>query len=365
MLIRELKGIGFRNFESVSVSFAPGLNVFHGRNGSGKTNLLESIFVLLLGRSQRGAVDSVMLKENEEYYRLSGEIEIDGKSEEAAIAYQKGGRKKITIDKVSVRASELFRHYCAVATSPEDLEILAGAPSKRRIFLDIYLAQASPSYLADLTDYQKVLAQKNAFLKQQDNRGDTPYDDLLVDYGSRITKYRAEFLGAIYPAIEESYARVSDGHKMTVDYRSSVMKEDTDFSMENISITFRKRLKEIRGKERVMQSALCGPHRDDIDFAVRDMAARNFGSQGELRTAAVALKVAVYRYLKKVRKVNPVLLMDEIFAELDERRREMMIELFDEVGQVFITTASKIPDILDNKGRKFLIEQGTIKEVEG
>jgi len=365
MLVQNLKAVGFRNFESAALSFDSGLNIFNGRNGSGKTNLLEAVFVLMLGRSQRGAIDSVMLKENEEYYRLSGKIEIEGKTEEAAIAYQKGGRKKITIDKVGARASELFRHYTAVATSPEDIEILSGSPSNRRNFIDLYLSQASPNYLADLTDYQKVLAQKNAFLKQDNNSGETPYDDLLIDYGSRVMKYRLDFIASIMPTIAETYRNIAGGHEITIRYNPSVSLDSDITDSSGIKSAFKKRLREVRERERIMQTAMTGPHRDDVDFTIRDLPARAYGSQGELRTAAISLKIAVYRYLKKVRKAVPVLLMDEIFAELDDNRRAMLIELFDEVGQVFITTASEIPDILLRKGRRFMIERGNIKDITG
>jgi len=365
MLIQNIKVVGFRNFESVNLSFDSGLNIFNGRNGSGKTNLLEAVFVLILGRSQRGAVDSVMLKEDDEYYRLSGKIEIEGKAEEAAIAYQKGGRKRITIDKVSARASELFRHYCAVATSPEDLEILTGSPSNRRNFIDLYLSQASQKYLADLTDYQKALAQKNAFLKQDNNYGETPYDDLLIDYGSKVMKHRLDFINSIMPTIRETYRSISGGHEITARYDPSVSIDEDIEDIPNIKTAFRNRLNEVRERERVLQNAVTGPHRDDIEFTIRDLPARAYGSQGELRTAAISLKMAVYRYLKKVRKAVPVLLMDEIFAELDDSRRTMLIELFDEVGQVFITTASEIPDILLEKSRRFTIERGEIRDIAG
>ncbi len=365
MLVQNLKAVGFRNFESADLSFDSGLNIFNGRNGSGKTNLLEAVFVLTLGRSQRGAADSVMLRENDDYYRLSGEIEIEGKVEEAAIAYQRGGRKKITIDKVGARASELFRHYTAVATSPEDIEILSGSPSHRRNFIDLYLSQASQKYLADLTDYQKALAQKNAFLKQDNNSGDTPYDDLLIDYGSKVMKHRLDFISSIMPTIAETYKSISGGHPITVQYNPSVSLADGIEDIDEIMTAFGNRLREVRERERIMQTAMTGPHRDDIDIAIRDLPARAYGSQGELRTAAISLKIAVYRYLKKVRRATPVLLMDEIFAELDDSRREMMIELFDEVGQVFITTASEIPDILLAKGRRFIIKRGAIKDITG
>lgn len=360
MLVTSLVVDDFRNFENLNISFDSNLNIFNGVNGSGKTNLLESLFVVLLGKSQRGATDSVILRENAEYYRLEAKVRLDDRTEESAVSHQRGGRKKITIDKVTVRASELFRHYCAVATSPEDIEILSGSPSKRRNFIDIYLSQASQKYLADLTDYYKVLAQKNAFLKQDNNSEDTPYDDLLIHYGSRIMQFRIEFIRSTAPAVREIYDKISQGHEIGMTYIPSVPLEEETAELDKIVEQFRRRLKEVRQRERIMQNAMTGPHRDDIDFTIRNLPARSCGSQGELRTAAVSLKVAVYRHLKKVRKVTPILMMDEIFAELDENRREMLVALFEDAGQVFITTASAIPDYLEKQGRRFLIERGEI-----
>ena len=197
MQVKSLDITSFRNIESCNLKFSDSINVFYGKNGSGKTNLLEAIFVLLLARSPRRAGDSVMVKEAADFYRVEGEVHTDGKSDEIAVAFESGGRKRITISQVPARASELFENFCAVSTSPEDSALLAGPPAGRREFVNIYLSQASPRYIADLTDYQKALAQKNAFLKQENNSGETPYDDLMVKYGTAVMLARRNFLNAV------------------------------------------------------------------------------------------------------------------------------------------------------------------------
>jgi DNA replication and repair protein RecF len=350
----------FRSFSETKVTFDPAINIVYGTNGSGKTSLLEAVFVLLLGRSQRGAPDNVMLRENQAFYRLEGDVLSGDKRDNIAAAYQKNGRKKLTIDGLPVRASEMFRRYCAVSIAPEDIEILKGGPSTRRAFLDMYLSQASPDYLAVLGDYQRALAQKNAFLKQERVPDENPYDDLLVDYGVKIIAVRRRFLEALKSPVADIYRRLASGQDLTLTYTPSVTTTSSD--IEDLKNSFRQKLKQYREKEKVLQSALVGPHRDDFEITIGMLPARAFGSQGELRSAAVSLKLALFEYLKEVRRVTPVLLLDEIFAELDDVRREKLVASLDKYGQLFLTTASEGPLALFGKARTIHIENGGITE---
>ncbi|MEW5924729.1 MAG: DNA replication/repair protein RecF [Candidatus Zixiibacteriota bacterium] len=360
MLVKSIELDFFRNLGTTRIEFADGVNVFYGKNGAGKTNLLEAIFLLMLARSPRGVNDAVMLAEGAEYYRLEGVVEFSGHEHDIAVAYQAGGRKRITIDKIAVRAAELFETCAAVSTAPEDIELLSGGPSNRREFVNIYLSQASKKYMSDLIDYQKVLAQKNAYLKQVNNAADTPYDELLINFGSNIMMARKAYLDAIAVNAAKNYSLISRGQNLTMEYQPSVRIENDDWGEGSIREHFAAKLRRNRERERVMQTAMVGPHRDDIDFSIRNLPARSHGSQGELRTSAVSLKLAVFNYLKKVRGVNPVLLLDEIFAELDSGRKEMLVELFGEFGQIFLTSASEIPETLMSRARRFKIENGDV-----
>ncbi len=360
MLIKSIDIVSFRNFKSASVDFCDGVNIFYGRNGAGKSNLLEAIFVLLLGRSPRGAADAVMVKENAGVYRLEGEVESDGKKCAIAVAYQTGGRKKITIDRVGVRAAELFERCTVVSTAPGDMEILSGPPARRREFINVYLSQASPKYLSNLTDYSKVLEQKNSFLKQDNSESDTPYNELLVKYGAAIILERKRFLGAIAVSTREHYQKISGGQKLLAVYNPSVHLDSGAVDLEIIEKNFREKLERYKDRERILETTLVGPHRDEVDFEIGGFPARTHGSQGELRTAAISLKLAVFEYLKIVRKGTPILLLDEIFAELDDNRKERLIDSFGKFGQLFLTTASQVPAILAETGRHFRIGNGTI-----
>lgn len=360
MQVNSLKISSFRNLKSGQLQFSNAVNVFNGKNGSGKTNILEAVFVMLLGRSQRGAADSVMLREGDDFYRLEGDATADDKKYSVAVAYQKGGRKKITIEQVAVRASELFSRHTVVSSAPEDITILSGAPAGRRDFINLYLSQASPTYIAVLTDFQKALVQKNAFLKQEDNSAETPYDDLLVDYGSAVIMARYRFIEIILPIAERYYEKISSGGKFKIKYNPSVPLADENVTPDQVKSAYKKKLARYRDRERILQTALVGPHRDEIDFYIRGFPARAYGSQGELRTATIALKMAVFEYLKSVRRETPILLLDEIFAELDERRKEMLVESFGDFGQLFLTSATALPDSLAQNSRRFEIEAGKI-----
>ena len=151
MRLSELKATSFRNFPLATMTPAQGNNIFYGDNGSGKTNLLEAIFLLCLGRSHRGASDNIMVQDDSAFYRVEGQIKTVDKSYNVAIAFQRDGRKKVQIDKVSAKLSELYDLFCAVAAGPEDSIIISGPPSARRMFLDIYLSQFRKLYLDDLT----------------------------------------------------------------------------------------------------------------------------------------------------------------------------------------------------------------------
>ncbi len=338
------------------------MNIFYGNNGSGKTNLLESIFTLCLGRSQRGAADSILIQDGAEVYRLEGRVETARRALPVAVAYQKGWRKKITIDGVPSKATELYDQFCAVASGPEDSDILSGSPAVRRLFIDIYLSQLSRRYISDLTDYQKAIAQKNAALKKE--MDPSPFDPLVVSHGSKIIAARHKFLGSLRPLTENHYREISRGEELQMEYKPKIAVESDTCEESEIKEAFELALEENKFKEQVLKTSVVGPHRDDVLFEVGGLAARSHGSQGQWRTAAVSLKLAVYELLKEKRSTAPILLLDEIFAELDTGRTERLMELFSQSDQIFLTTAIDPPQSLIDTARKFRIVGGAIEGID-
>lgn len=340
------------------MEFGPGVNILYGPNGSGKTALLEAIFVLCLGRSHRGATDSVMVHKSQEVYRIEGEIEADKQKYHMAVAYQLKGRKKVTQDKVAIRIQELYEIFSVVSAGPEDSNILSGPPSARRSFIDIYLSQLSTSYLDSLSKYHRVLGQKNAALKQAIDPG--PYNILLVQDGAEVMWQRHKFLQKLNETTAQYYQSITEGGKMRLKYKPSFGHPSEFADIETIRQSFEGSIHENSRREALLQGSLTGPHRDEITFEIEGLAAREHGSQGEWRTAAVALKLAVYHMLKEQRNSQPILLLDEIFAELDNRRIKGLIDCFGEFGQLFLTTAQPPPALLSEKARNFEILDGAV-----
>lgn len=352
----------FRNLGSVQAEFSPSVNVFYGVNGSGKTNLLEAVFVMCLGRSQRGAADSVMVRNSEAVYRLTGNVVANDRTTEIAVAYQQGGRKRITIDEVSARAAELYERFCVVAAGPEDSEILSGPPSARRLFMDIYLSQYSRSYLADLTDYQRILTQKNAALKNEMDPG--PFNELLIKVGSKIIAARRSFIHTLAERASAFYGNIAAGEELRAVYEPKITVDPSASNLPDIEAAFRSTLDDYLTRELAVQTSLVGPHRDEVTFTIGGLPARTHGSQGQWRTAAVSTKLAVYEILKERRATPPILLLDEIFAELDNTRSAHLVDLFSDINQVFLTTAVDPPRSLMQNARRFRIAGGRIEDVQ-
>jgi len=361
MYIESLSITGFRNLSTQRISFSPGINILFGENGSGKTNLLEAVFTICLGRSQRGAGDGVMLHQHKDVYRLEGIVKVDSGSRKVAVAYQRGGRKKVVIDEVVSKTKELYNHFCVVSAGPEDSDILTGPPSVRRNFLDIYLSQLVQTYMSNLTDYQRSLAQKNAALKA--GMDPSPFEPLLISSGALVTSARSSFLGSLGVIVGKYHREISGDEPLSVTYCPSVGVTENHSSLEDIETAFKIGMEDNFERERVLQNSVVGPHRDEVSFEIGGLPARSHASQGQLRTAAVSLKLAIYHLLKEKRGMSPVILLDEIFAELDEHRTQGLIDLFGDFSQLFLTTANEAPVSLQASGRCYRVVDGQVEAI--
>lgn len=357
MQLTRLKVSNFRNFTDAEIQPSPGVNIFYGQNGSGKTNLLEAAFILCLGRSQRGNSDQVLVKSGEESYRIEGELISEDRSHEVSVACLYRGRKQIKIDGINSRLAELYEYFSAVAVGPEDSTILSGAPSVRRLFMDLYISQYSQVYLEQLVKYNRVIAQKNAALKEQLEF--EPYNSLLVQIGSELMIVRNRFLSSLQKTAAQYYQQISGESELSIQYQPSAL-NGSNFDEKMVESGFQKRLDEISEKERIVKLSLVGPHRDEVQIDISGMPARTHGSQGEWRSAAISMKLAVYKLLKEKRKFAPLLLLDEVFAELDNHRTKSLINAFSDFEQLFLTTATEPPPELTKVARRFVINDGKV-----
>ena len=358
MHLANIKLSNFRNFETLQLTLSAGINVLYGKNGSGKSNLLEAIFVLCLGRSQRGTKDSDIIKNEQESYRVEGAMNDCGRSAEIAVAVMRRGRKQITINGVKAKTSELYEKFSAVAVGPEDSEILAGPPSVRRLFLDLYISQLSTQYLDNITQYARILSQKNAALKE--NLEFDSFNYLLAESGAKIILARQIFLESLNKSASDFYSKFSNDGRLDIKYKPSAL-EKIEVDEQEIRKQFEAKLNEVKEREVILKTSVAGPHRDEIEFDINSFPARTHGSQGEWRSAAIALKLSVYQLLKEKRGFSPILLLDEIFAELDESRSSAVIDSFDDLGQLFLTTALEPPARLAKRALSLRIDSGRIE----
>lgn len=322
MVLREIDYQGFRNLVDSRLEFAEEFNFIIGENGAGKTNLLEAIFYVGLASSFRVREERNLINVDKQYLRINART--NGKN---ASVYLDSDKKKLTLQGNDVQRLSDFVGWIGITVlSIEDIWIVRGSPSKRRSFLDWTMTKMSPSYLADLMEYRKILRQRNKVLQSADEIGDLGlldiFDEQLMQYGNRIYEEREKNI----PALKRYVASMSAHFgldNVDIDYASSCsgMRIDQDI------------LTEVRQKELMFGQTIVGPHRDDLIFLMHDRPLKYFASEGEERAVAISLKLAEAEMLSTKAGDRPILLLDEVAAELDNKRREILLSLLK--GQVF------------------------------
>ena len=373
MKIRELHVQKFRNHAHTDAVFGGGINAVLGENGEGKTNLLEAISYLCLTKSFFGSADGVVLQLGEKQFDVSGELETDGGLRyHVSVSYdQEAGEKQFLINKAPVeRFSEVVGQFPVVVLSPESGAITTGGPTDRRRFLDFVIAQASKVYLEDLLEYRRVLRQRNRVLfDSKVSRTEysdliEPWDQELVDRGARITHRREAFLKDLQPIVHESYRRIAGKEEEPMIQYAPSVAHNEGASEEELRGIFRQELKRKASEEKRLGLTLVGPHRDELELAINKLGVRTHASQGQHKTFLIALKVAEFLYLQSKRNERPILLLDDIFTELDHRRSERLLALTESVGQAFITTTSDsvFPSDFNWSGtnKRFFVRKGTV-----
>jgi DNA replication and repair protein RecF len=372
--IREIHAHKFRNHTQTDAVFGEGINVLLGRNGEGKTNLLEAISYLCLTKSFFGSTDGVVLQTGETGFEVAGELEGDtGSRYHVAVTYEHGDKEKeFFINRTRVeKFSDVVGQFPVVVLSPESGAITAGGPADRRRFLDFVISQSSKFYLEDLLEYRRVLRQRNKVLfDSKVSRTDAsdlldPWNEELVDRGVRIVQRRKTFLEELQPLVEESYRSIAGGvEHPTMTYEPSV-DVDEQASDETLRSAFLRELKRKAGEEKRFGITLVGPHRDELVLEIDSLGVRSHASQGQHKTFLIALKMAEFLYLQSKRNERPILLLDDIFTELDEHRAERLLALTGTVGQSFLTTTSEsvFPEDFNWTGgnRRFVVQRGTVE----
>jgi DNA replication and repair protein RecF len=365
LLCREIRLRNYRNFAALDLTFPEAGAAIIGDNGSGKTNLLESIHYLEIFRSFRGAADDQLVRFGAEAFHVRGTFEdlASGRSLEITAAYEpRTRRKRVTLDGAEVdRLGDAIGRLGTVIFSPSDVTIVTGSPAERRRYLDIVLSLNVRRYLDVLQRYRQVLRQRNAILR--DGRGVAAlaaWDSALVESGAAITVARAEWVSAHADRFAHLYRSISGGLEGVVNYDSDVPLPDV-VAHDAVAETFAARLERVAERERERGLTLAGPHRDDLSLtmrgAPRDVDLRQFGSGGQVRTAAIALRMIEADTIREARGFHPLLLLDDVFAELDPGRARRILDVFraDRHGQVILTAPKETDVLLDEPGADALV----------
>lgn len=339
----------------------PGMTLFQGDNGAGKSNLLEAMYLLAVARSPRASSDRELVRrinhEGEFYAQVAGNVERQQDSVDLQINFRTtnapdpttGGvtmsvQKYFRVNGAPRRASTLIGHLNAVMFSADYLEIVYGAPSVRRRYMNILISQTDRAYLARIQRYERVVRQRNHLLRQiRDGTGRVGelsfWDDELVKEGSEIVAQRLATVRTLSEGASPIYADLSDESEgLTIEYKPNVSLSG-DMSVEGITEAMREKLSERRGEELARGLTVTGPHRDDLTLALNGMEAAAFASRGQTRTAVLALKLAEASYLREMRGQEPVILLDDVLSELDAARRDHVIGHASQYHQTLITTA--------------------------
>jgi DNA replication and repair protein RecF len=365
MVLRYLELENFRNYEKGASSFLPDCNLLIGSNAQGKTNLIEAIFTLCLTKSFRSNSDSELVYFGREEFRLFGNFISDRHtSHEVAISYHLGQTKEVHLDrKKGIRASQLVGLFPVVLLSPAHYSTTLGGPSQRRRFVDMLLAQCNPKYLQNLQAYLRVVRQRNKILNRfraGDGVRDSvlePWDVGLVEWGSQVIQSRIDFLDRFNGLLAQKYSWLTDSdQKLELRYLPSSI----DISGSDIRQAFERSLETLRKREKARGTTLLGPHRDDFRFLLNGLDLRKFGSQGEHKTVLMACKLAEFDFLREKRGETPILLLDDVFSELDVQRRRQIWQTLTDVGQTFISATEELHFPEAGKAKVYRIHQGSI-----
>lgn len=366
MILTRLSLADFRNYDELQLEPSPGLNVFVGANAQGKSNLLEAIALLGTGKSFRTSKEGDAVRAGEQLASIAGAARMRAGEVHLACTVAvtpRGTRKTYTLNGRNVRYAAFLGQARVVTFVPADLALVGGPPSARRALLNVALAQELPAYYHELARYQKTLAQKNALLRADEIDADLLdiYNATLIESGSALMVERARFALLLREAARAVHARwTGDAETLDVRYQPNVVCDEA--SRAAIVDAFGARLRERAEAERARKTSLVGPHRDDLLLELDGASLAAYGSQGQQRTAVLALKVAEYRVLHERTGEAPLLLLDDVLSELDEDRARAFLRGVGAFEQAFVT-ATHLPEFLPD-ARVWTVERARLREAQ-
>lgn len=370
MILKNLELNNFRNISKVSFNFDKNINIFIGNNAQGKTNILESIYFLAITRSHRTHNELNLIKKEELYTKVSGvyKNEQDDIHSLSILLNSKG--KKVSIDNIiQKKISNYLSRLNVIMFCPDDLEIIKGSPSVRRRFLNIELSQFRNDYVLLLKEYNIILKQRNEYLKQKNNaKFDKTYfnilTDKLIDKNINIIKIRYNFINKINKYLENVFNEIAGFGTLKIKYKSFINENEINDS--NLKEIITNKYNDLFTNELLQKTTLIGCHKDDFKMYLNDLDVTEFCSQGQQRLTILSLKLAEIEVFIKEKECRPIILLDDIFSELDEIKKNNIIKYFKNDIQIFITTTDikDINDKLKEKSDIYIVDKGIITKEE-
>lgn len=347
MFINHLQLKNYRNYTELNLTFDHQINIFLGNNAQGKTNILEALYLLALAKSHRTSKEKELVQWDHSFSVIKGSIQTKNKKVKLEIQLTPKGKKAKINNLEQRKLSNYIGAFNVVMFAPEDLTLVKGSPQYRRKFLDVEIGQISPSYLYHLSQYQKIIQQRNNllkdFTKETKNKLELLelWDIQLIQHGSKVISKRLDFLKRLEKWAEDIHSGITDEkEKLSIRYNSSVLLDQHSQIESEIMEQYQQQLEKVRRQEINRGSSLIGPHRDDLDFFINETNVQSYGSQGQQRTTALSLKLAEIELIYNDVGEYPILLLDDVLSELDQTRQTQLIQTIEHKVQTLITTTS-------------------------
>ena len=359
MRVKRLALTNFRSYKDLDLEFAPGPTTFIGNNGSGKTNIAESLIYLAYLSSHRVSTNQPLLALGSDQTIIRAEIERDNRSLQVDLEINASKANRARLNGNPVKSQrEILGALQIVYFSPEDLDLVRGEPTDRRNFLDKLLITQTPRLAGVISDYERALKQRNSLLKSRAPQSSlSPWDEHLAVFGGEVIAGRLKLIAEIEPLFQTAYKNLSEKKVARLGYKSSVAGADTD-KEENKKKTL-STMTEISAQERDRGVSLIGPHRDDLILQLGDFPAKGYASHGESWSFAISLKIASLELLK-TQGLDPILILDDVFAELDNNRRARLVQATKLAEQTIVTAAVEGDLPADLNDTRFHVSNGKV-----
>ena len=363
MNLKSLSLVNFRNYEKEQIEFTPGIHVIVGKNGQGKTNLLESIYYLSCTKSHRMKDDRGLIYHHSTFFNISACIEKQGKEIEIRCNLNESGKNLFLYRNPIKKVSDFIGFFNAVMFYPDDMNLFSSTPKRRRQFVDLELGKLSKTYTKTLNEYYHILKERNSYLKQDkiDEIFLDILDEQLIVLQLKIVKQRIKFMDDILNKSKNFYLKLSGiNNKITYHYSSDIdFNEDVEVMKQQLLSKYKKN----RKRDLYFKTTSIGIHRDDYLFYMNEKEVNTFASQGQKRVILLSLKLGIVYTIYEITKEYPVLLLDDVFSELDKERRCMLLELLPKEIQIFISTTDIIQIENSSNIHYWNIDNGMVKQM--